>query len=330
VSDGTADGNLQLAIFSQRQSELSFKVENYRQKISSLDAAVKKAQGEITIYTERAGYAQALLKSREDLERQGVGSRLNTLQARDSNAEAMRALASAKAAAVGGQRDMEAMIAERDGFIQQFRADLSQQLTDEGRKLSDAREQLAKAQKHSDLVEMRAETDATVLGIASVSVGSVLNPGEPFLTLVPDDAVMEVDGAIAASEVGFIRVGDPVVIKFAAYPFNQHGYAEGTVLTLAPDAQDNPSAGQNSAFGQASSAYGAGTSGISKVPVDLGSAVYRVKISIDALKLTNVPADFRLKPGLGVEADIQDGKRTMLSYLLARFLPMLQEGMREP
>lgn len=317
ASDGTPNGILQGAIFQQRQSELSARTENYKQKISSLDAAVKKAQGEVIIYGQRVGYAQDLLTARESLERQGVGSRLNTLQARDSLAEAQRNLGGAQAAVVGGTRDRDALTAERDAFLQQFRTEMSQLLNEERRKLSDAREQLAKAQKHSDLVEMRAEKDATILSISNVSTGSVIGIAEPFMTLVPDDAVLLIDGAIPASEVSFIRVGDPVVIKFDAYKFQEHGFAEGTVITVAPDAQENPSEGP-------------GKPKIDNTSVNLGSSVYHVKASIDALKLTNLPPDFALKPGLGVQADVLVGKRTVLSYLFSRFIPALTEGMREP
>jgi len=316
-TDGTPDSNLQAGIFAQRKAERGFKVETYNQKISSLDTLMRKAQSEILIYTQRVGYAESLLKARETLEQQGVGSRLNTIQARDSLAEAQRALAGAQAAAMGGKRDMDAAIAERDGYIQQAKGETSQQLTEAGRKLADASEQLAKAEKRRDLVEIRAGKDAVVLAIANVSVGSVLQSAEPFLTLVPDDAVMQIDGAIPATDVGFVRVGDPVVVKFDAYKFQEHGYAEGTVITVAPDAQANPTEGPDKPK-------------IDNVPVNLGQSIYRVKISIDALKLTNLPPDFRLQPGLGVEADVKVGKRTMLSYLLGRFIPALTEGMREP
>lgn len=318
VSDGTKDGQLQEAIFGQHQAELAFKTETYAQKIASLQVALRKAQAEVPIYAEREGYAQTLLNSRKLLEHQGVGSRLNTLQAQDSLAEAQRLAAGARSAAAGAQKDLDAMIAERDGFIREYRNQLSSTLSETGRQLSDAREQLAKAEKHANLVEMRADRDATVLSIANVSVGSVLSVGDPFITLVPDDAVMQVDGAVPATEVSFVRVGDPVVLKFAAYPFIQHGYARGTVIAVAPDSQENP-------------AQGPGKPKIDSVPIDLGNSVYRVTISIDSLdKMTNLPPDFRLQPGLGVEADVKVGKRTMLSYLFGRFIPALTEGMREP
>ncbi len=315
VSDGTPDSQLQAAIFAQRQAQRRFEVETYDQKISSLQTTLKRAQADVVSYTERSGYADTLLKSREDLERQGVGSRLNTLTARDSSAEAKRLLTTAIAAAVSAQRDLDGMIAERDGTIQKARGETSQDLTDAGRKLSDANEQLAKAQKHRDLVEIHADRDAIVLAIENVSVGSVLNVAEPFITLVPNDATMEIDSAIPASDVGFVRVGDPVVIKFDAYKEREHGFAEGTVRVVAPDSQTNPTEGPDKPK-------------IETLP--LGPTVYRVKVSIDTLKLTNLPPDFRLQPGLGVEADVKVGKRTMLSYLLGRFVPAFTEGMREP
>jgi HlyD family secretion protein len=258
-----------------------------------------------------------LLNSRKQLEQQGVGSRLNTLQAQDSLAEAQRLAAGARSAAAGAQKDLDAMIAERDGFIRGYRNQVSSTLSETGRLLSDAREQLAKAIKHADLVEMRADTDATVLAISNVSVGSVLQSAEPFITLVPDDAVMEIDGAVPANDVAFVRVGDPVVIRFAAYNEREHGFAVGTVTTIAPDSQDNPTEGPNKPK-------------IDSIPIDLGNSVYHVKVSIDEMKMTNLPPDFRLQPGLGAAADIKIGKRTMLSYLFARFLPALTEGMREP
>ena len=38
----------------------------------------------------------------------------------------------------------------------------------------------------------------------------------------------------------------------------------------------------------------------------------------------------RVVPGMPVTADIKVGKRTVLSYLLGRMMPLAQEGMREP
>lgn len=48
------------------------------------------------------------------------------------------------------------------------------------------------------------------------------------------------------------------------------------------------------------------------------------------MALHNVPAGFRVTPGMPVTTDIKVGKRTVLKYLLGRIMPIAQEGMREP
>lgn len=315
AGDSSMPGQQQLAIFRERAAERGFRQETYNQKINSAASALAKAKGEISSYTEQLAIASQMLEARQRLEREGVGSKFNTQQALSTVTEQRRALNGSTQAAIAAKQDMDALIAERDGYIQQNRSETSQQLIEASRKLADASEQLAKARRRRDLVDIRADRDAVVLAIAKVSVGSVLQAAEPFITLVPNDAQMELDAAIPATDVGFVRVGDPAVVKFDAYKFFEHGYAEGHVRVVAPDSQATPTDGPDKPK-------------IDSVP--LGTAIYRIKVALDGMKLTNLPADFRLQPGLGAEIDIKVGSRTMLNYLLARFVPALSEGMREP
>ena len=133
------------------------------------------------------------------------------------------------------QRDLAALVAERNGYVQSWHADVSEKLADATGKLSDARESLNKAQLRKQLVELRADRDATVLTVAKVSVGSVLQSGQQFITLVPADAPLEVEANILGRDDGFISVGDPVSIKFDTFPFIQYGLAYGTVRTISAD-----------------------------------------------------------------------------------------------
>lgn len=332
VGDFTPEGRLQTAIAAQIMAAREYTLESYRQKIATLSTTLRGDESQIRSYTDRLSYAETLLRSREELERQGVGSKLNTLQARDTYAETKRLMQGAQSSTAADTINVEEMKSERDSYLQQQLSTTSQNLSDEQRKLDDAREQLNKARRHREMVDLRAAQDAIVLAISSVSVGSVMNVGDPFITLVPDSAVMEIDAVIPAVEVSFVRPGDPVTIKFDAYRLFEHGYAEGHVLALGPDAQLLPT-GQSSSASTSGVGAGMGNPGSASIsnPLDMNSnVVYRVRSSIDQLKMINVPSDFRLQPGLGVQADIKVGKRTMLSYMFGRYLPTLTEGMREP
>jgi hemolysin D len=309
---------LQAAIYAQRQAERSFKLENYRQKIDGLKAMVARAAGDQAAYRDRLVVAQDVETMRKSLEKLQVGSRLNSLAATDNRLEMARGLSTAIETGESAKRDLNAMIAERDGYVQNWRAQVSQTLSEEIRKLSDARESLNKAQLRHKLVELRADRDATVLTLAKVSVGSVLQSGEQFITMVPADAPLEIEANIAGSDDGFVHVGDPVAIKFDTFPFSQYGMARGTVRVVSPDS-----------FTAADQQYSRSPSA---VPLAGNSTepYYRARIAIDQVALHNVPENFRVVPGMPVTADIKVGKRTILGYLLGRVLPVAREGMREP
>ena len=76
---------------------------------------------------------------------------------------------------------------------------------------------------------LKSEGDATVQSVAKVSVGSVMQSGQHFLTLVPADAPLEIEANIFGHDNGFVHVGDPVSIKFDTFPYSQYGMAEGSV-----------------------------------------------------------------------------------------------------
>jgi multidrug efflux pump subunit AcrA (membrane-fusion protein) len=147
-----------------------------------------------------------------------------------------------------------------------------------------------------------------VLHVAKLSVGSVLPEATPLLTMVPINAPLEAEIHIDAQEIGFVRPGDPVAIKVEAYNYLEHGYVEGHLRVLSADSfttSDDDKA----------------------TPV---RPYYKGYIKLDHVDLHDVPSDFKLVQGTPVTADIQVGKRTLLSYLVRGALRSVDESMREP
>jgi HlyD family secretion protein len=313
---GGPDRALQGAIYGHRKAEFGAKVDSYARKLDELGEIVTRSQSDAAGYRDRLGLAQTVEAMRSELEVRQVGSKLNTLAAKDSRTEMARSLANAEATAQGAKRNMAGVAAERDAYIQGWRADVSQKLAEASRKLSDAREQLSKAKLRREMVELRSEGDAIVQSVAKVSVGSVMQSGQHFITLVPADAPLEIEANVFGHDNGFVHVGDPVSIKFDTFPYSQYGMAEGTVRIVSPDSFTAQDEARNPT---------------SAVPVPTNSdPFYRARIAIDRVAIHDVPGGFRVTPGMPVTADIKVGKRTVLSYLLGRMMPLAQEGMREP
>ena len=311
---------LQAAIFAQRQSEFNFKLENYQQKLDGLTATIRKGKTDVAAYRDRLSYARTVEQMRKELEHLNVGSKINTLAAMDSRAEAQRAAEAADQALIGGQRDLAALTAERDGYVQSWHADIAEKLADATAKLSDARESLNKAQLRRQLVELRADRDATVLSIGKVSVGSVVSAGQQLFTLVPTDAPLEVESYISGAEQGFVHVGDPVAIKFDTFPYTQYGMAHGVLRLISPDSFTAQDEARNPTSSLPIPTSGPAAAGV----------WYRARVSLDRIDLHDLPSGFRLAPGMQVTADILVGKRSIIRYMLGRFAPVTHEAMREP
>ena len=317
LSDGSQPGQLQAMMFTQRHAEFTYKLENYRQKIDSLQAKLDQANSDIASYTERLKLAAVVEDKRRELERLQVGSQLNTLAAIDTRVEMQRDLDGARAMAHSARQDLQAMISERDGYVQNWRNDAGQQLSEQERKLAEISDTANKNRLRRQLVELRADRDSIVLSIAPVSVGSVLQAADQFFTLVPIDSPLEIEAVVDGRDAGFVRVGDPVTIKFQTFPYFAYGISRGTVRVMSPDSFHKPmDDADHVAKPHAEEAA--------------GSFFYRGRISIDQMLLHDLPSGFHLSPGMPVQADIKVGKRTVVQYLLSRVIPATTEGMNEP
>jgi hemolysin D len=320
LGNGSPASQLQAMIFAQQHAERAAKLESYRQRIDSARAKVAQTVSDVAAYAEEYRAAQTKEGMRRQLEQLQIGSKLNTLDAGAQRAEVNRTLQSAIASNTAAKSDLDGLSAERDAYVQQVQGETAQQLTLQGRKLSDALEQQNKARLRRNLVDLRADRDAVVLSVAKVSVGSVVQSGDELISLVPTDAPLEIEASVPARDAGFVQSGDKAVIKFATFPYTTYGYARGTLETVSADSFAASQGGQDRP----------GRPAMSQPDADGAAMFFRARLSMDEMKLHNLPAGFRMTPGMPVTADIKVGRRTVLAYLLSRVVPTLTEGMREP
>jgi len=297
---------LQAALYGQRQAQYRAQIESFTQRINSLHAQLSRSQGDVKAFTERVAIAADI-----ELEQRKVGSVMDRLRSRDGRIEMQRNLTDAQGAVARTSRELEQAMADRDGFEQQWKAQLNQELHERSRSLVNVQESLRKATLRRELVELRAEQDAIVLTVAKVSVGSVMQSGDQFITLVPVASPLEVEARVAGADAGYVHEGQRVTVKFDTFPYVQYGTAQGSVRTLSADSFVGREETQRAAN------------------LDQAPAYYKAQVAIDEIQM-RVPGGFQLKPGMPVTADIKVGKRNLLTYLFARVLPIGLEGMREP
>jgi len=305
---------LQMETYNQQESQFQFTMEDYAQKISALQTNIAGYEEQAKYYQQRLAIASNVEGMRSQLQQLQVGSKLDTLAATDDRVNIQANLASALSSASSSQRDLASQQAERDAFVQQTKATISQQLSDAINNLTQAQQSLAKDQLNNQLVQLVAPRDAIVLSVAKVSVGSVMQSGELLMQLVPIDAPFVVQADIQGTDSGYVHPGDKVNVKFDTLPFLQYGQAEGIVQTISPDSF-NPQDSQT---------------GAPDVPGAAQTLYYRATISLEELNLHNTPPGFRLVPGMPLEADVRVGTRSILGYFTRRILPIAYQSLHEP
>jgi len=141
--------------------------------------------------------------------------------------------------------------------------------------------------------------------------------------MVPTDAALEVEANVSGRDAGFVHVGDPVTIKFDTFQYSLYGVAKGAVRTVSADSFTNPFEDRSKILkpiGQQADAS----------EDDMGPVYYRDRVSLDEIKLHDLPPSFRMTPGMPVTVDIKVGQRTVLGYLMGRIAPHMGEAFREP
>lgn len=295
----------QRALFVSRKAEYDAALARFDEKIAGVEAEITTARRDIDFFRQRLAIFSDVEQMRQTLEKKQAGSRLNALVATDNRVEMERNVVNAENRIRSAGHELEALRSERVVYVKQWRARLAQELSERQVAFEAAREELAKAIRRQELIELRAVEDAVVLQVGDFSVGSVLQSAEQLMTLIPLDTRYEAEVMIDARDQGLVKVGDEVQLKLEAWPFVEHGAATGRVLTVSAD---------------------------SFTPRDhlAGKPFYLATVEIVDTTLRRVPDDFRLVPGMPLVADIDVGSHTILGYLANGALANLDEGFSEP
>ncbi len=297
---------LQKALYDQRVAQYNAQVVSFDSKISQARATLKKLQKDDERYAQRDEIQQKIETMRSTLAEHGTGSQLNMYISQDTRLELLRTMDETRNSLIETQHQLDSVAADRNAFIQQWNAALSQDLVTTQNTLDGARASYDKALKHQDLVRLSATEPSVVLTIAKLSIGSVLKQGDPLITLMPLDTRLDAEIKIASRDVGFVRPGDHCTLKIDAFNSAEHGTAEGNVRWVSEGAFTTSDDGQ---------------------PVD---AYYKARCSVDSSNFTGVPANFRLIPGMTLTGDVNVGTRSVAMYLLSGIIRGFNESMREP
>ena len=274
-----------------------------------LQQRVKQLQEQITGLT-----AQQDAKSKEmtliDQELQGVRdlraknlvqlNRLTSLEREEARLQGERgSLIAAAAEAKGKIAEIQLQILQVD---QEFTSDVAKELRETDSKIGEYVERKVTAEDQLRRTDIRAPQDGVVFQSTANTVGGVVTAGDPIMLVVPETDTLLVEAKVEPRDIDQVKLGQPVVLRFSAFNMRTTPELNGTVSRIAADTNSDQRTGQS---------------------------YYLVRISMTAQEVERLGAGVKLTPGMPVEAFIQTGERTMISYLVKPLHDQLMRSFRE-
>ncbi|RKU04651.1 MFP transporter [Burkholderia sp. Nafp2/4-1b] len=173
------------------------------------------------------------------------------------------------------------------------------QLSQISRSLIDVRQSMIASEAQREFFVTAPEPGLATAVIAEP--GQMIDSASPAASIVPDGARWQVHLFVPSAAVGFVHPGDPVRIRYRAYPYQKFGQYHARVSSIARTAL---SVGELS------------TSGIQAIDARGGGAFYRVTASLDVQTVTVYGKPQPLQSGVALQADILQERRRLFEWVL--------------
>jgi HlyD family secretion protein len=226
-------------------------------------------------------------------------SRLTTLERDAARLAGERAqYIASRAQAKGKITETELQIIQVDKDLV---SDVSKDLRETNDKIGEFVERKVTAEDQLRRTDIRAPQDGMVLQSTVHTVGGVITAGDAIMMIVPQTDALSVEAKVNPQDIDKLQIGQKTLLRLSA--FNQRTTPElnGVVTRVSPDVTADQRTGQS---------------------------YYTIRVSMPPDEVARL-GDAKLIPGMPVEAFVQTGDRTMLSYLVKPLSDQLMRAFRE-
>jgi HlyD family secretion protein len=226
-------------------------------------------------------------------------SRLTTLE-RDAarlNGERAQYIAS-RAQAKGKITETELQIIQVD---KDMVSEVSKDLRETNDKIGEFVERKVTAEDQLRRTDIRAPQDGMVLQSTVHTVGGVITAGDAIMMIVPQSDDLQVEAKVNPQDIDKLQIGQKTLLRLSA--FNQRTTPElnGVVTRVSPDTTTDQRT---------------------------GTSYYTIRVSMPPAEVARL-GEAKLIPGMPVEAFVQTGERTLISYLMKPLSDQLMRAFRE-
>ena len=226
-------------------------------------------------------------------------NRLTQLEREATRLEGERGLLVATTAQAKGKiNELELQIIQID---QDLSSEVAKEMREIDGKIGEFVERKVTAEDQLRRIDIRSPQDGTVFQSNVHTVGGVISAGDAIMLIVPAADNLTVEAKVNPQDINQLQVGQKATLRFTS--FNQQSTPEidGTVSRISADITTDQRT---------------------------GVGYYTIRIAMSAEQVARL-GEVKLVPGMPVEAFIQTGDRTVISYLMKPITDHFQRAFRE-
>ena len=277
-----------------RQGQLTERLAQLGNQITGVEARIAAQQEQLTLLDQELANVEGLFAK-------GMTRKSELLDLQSRRAGLLGSIAgdrSEKARLENAIRDAEIEVSQTEsGFQEQVATELRATVTE----IEELMLEIVQLTEQVDRVDIRAPSDGMVHELQVTTEGGVVAPGAVIMQIVPQSGGVEFEMRLATQELERVHLGQEAQLVFPSLDHRTTPRLNAQVATISPAAVPDPQTGQS---------------------------FYRLTLNLPPAELARL-GDIQVLPGMPVEAYLQTGDRTVMSYLLSPLTHQIGMAFRE-
>lgn len=295
--------DVQRSLFFSRRQALQGELDGLDEQNQQFREQIAGLKQTMSINGRRVGSLSDEADDYRALFREGLGNnqRVRELERQRMQLDADNASSKAEIAQLRSRisENRVRMETRRQSWQQEVGEALRQAQSD----ISDSAERMTALSDQIRRTELRSPVTGTVVGLETHTLGAVIEPGKPVMSIVPNTEGFLIDTRIAAQDIDSVYVGQPAEIRFSAFNQRRSSVVNGELVNVSADSFQDESTGESYYRG-------------------------RVRVS-EAGKESMGDEEMQLLSGMPAEVMLRTGEKTLMGYVMQPVTDMLARAVRQ-
>lgn len=292
-------------ILNRHFDEFMIKMKTFSSDLLRLETEIVSMSADKELIRDQLDIKIKIEEGKKKLFEKNVGSLMDTLSSTDQRISVKRQLLSTTGSIEKLKSQKTSIVDQRSSYLTGELAGIAQELSSFNDQLLQLNEELIKNELERSNLFVKSPVEGVVLNLPTVTIGSLINKGDPIVTLVRSGLPLVLEIDVDPKDASDLYNGNPVSVKIDALPFQQFGDLAGTLVYISDDTVEESLQGESGAY-------------------------YRGRVHVEDSEIMGLPEEFDLTPGMLATADLKVGKRRLITYFTNPILRSLSSAMREP